>query len=67
MAKKKQTSSRLVTVNKIGEFLNWTACVTWIAVGAMVLLFGTPGFFGAFTSGIGFGALALVLRHLRQQ
>lgn len=66
MAKKKQTNW-LVTVNKIGEFLNWIACATWIAVGAMVLVFGTPGFFAAFSSGVGFGALALTLRHLRQQ
>jgi hypothetical protein len=56
-----------LTANKIGEFLNWTAGATWIVVGAMVLLFGMPGFFGAISSGIGFGALALVLRHLRQQ
>lgn len=67
MAKKQQTSGWVLTANKIGEFLNWTACVTWIAVGGMVLLFGMPGFFSAFSSGIGFGALALILRHLRQQ
>jgi hypothetical protein len=67
MAKKQQISGWLLTAYKIGEFLNWTACATWLAVGGMVLLFGTPGFFAAFSSGVGFGALALILRHLRQQ